>query len=262
MTSQRIGEQVARAIPAGPDLQRRRADSAARAYAIIRRMVVDFRLRPNERLNEVQMARDLTLSRTPVREALQRLATEGFLSFVPNRGYFFRSPNITELVQIYEARAVLEKGAFGLACERLKPADLRALEQFWAHAVIEYRQRDPDRILELDETFHLKLAALSGNQELVRQLDGINARIRFVRRVQIERGPRHESMVGAHDELLEAARARDTARGQAILSSHIWMSIDDAADVLKEAVFKAFVGSDTPSAAEGRNVRKPVDTFA
>ena len=247
MTHDHEGLPAVQATPPGPDPQRRRADSTERAYTMIRRMVVDFELRPNERINEVQLARELALSRSPVREALNRLATEGFLSFVPNRGFFFRSPDIAELVQIYEARAVLEKGAFALACTRATAAQVRDVEQFWADALVEYARRDPDRILELDEAFHLTLASLSGNRELVRQLTAINARIRFVRRIEIGRGPRHASMIGDHDELIDALRGRAVVRGQKALTAHISMSIEDAADVLKEAVFKAYVAAPTPT---------------
>lgn len=228
---------------------RRRADSTERAYALIRRMAVDFQLRPNERINEVQLAREILLSRSPVREALNRLATEGFLTFVPNRGFFFRSPDIAELVQLYETRAVLEKGAFALACTRAAPEQVGELEQFWAAALVEYARGDADRILELDEGFHLRLAALSANQELVRQLMGLNARIRFVRRIEIARGRRHARMIGDHDALVAALRDQQVALGQAVLASHISMSIEDATEVLKEAVFNAVLGSSVPPAA-------------
>ena len=232
--------------PAPAEPTRRRADSTERAYAQIRRMAVDFQLRPNERINEVQLARELSLSRSPVREALNRLATEGFLSFVPNRGFFFRSPDIAELVQIYEARAVVEKGAFALACTRAAAAQLAEVERFWAAALVEYVRRDADRILELDESFHLQVAALSGNQELLRHLMALNARIRFVRRIQIERGRRHDAMIGDHAALLQALRERQVVFGQQILDAHISMSIENATDVLKEAVFNAVVGGPAP----------------
>ena len=237
--------------PAVPeaDAPRRRADSNERAYALIRKMVIEFQLRPNERLNEVQMARELALSRTPVREAMNRLASEGFLSFIPNRGFYFRSPDIEELVQIYEARVVLEQGSFALACDRATQAQVRKAQKSWASARVEYGKRDPDRILELDEAFHLGLAELSRNGELVRQLAGINARIRFVRRMEIERGPRQASMVGAHDAIMDALSRKAVADGQRLLSEHISMSIEDAASVLKEAIFKAFTRSSAPSAA-------------
>lgn len=228
---------------------RRRADSTERAYSLIRRMAVGFELRPNERINEVQLSRELSLSRSPVREALNRLATEGFLSFVPNRGFFFRSPDIAELVQIYEARAVLEKGAFALACTRRSDTALAELEEFWAKALVEYGRHDADRILELDESFHLRLVGLAGNQEIVRLLTAQNARIRFVRRIQIDRSHRHEVMVGDHDVLLSALRQRNVLLGHEVLATHISMSIESAAEVLKEAVFNAVIGGGV-SAAE------------
>ena len=228
---------------AGTEPVRRRADSTERAYRLIRRMAVDFQLRPNERINEVQLAREVSLSRSPVREALNRLATEGFLSFVPNRGFFFHSPDIDELVQIYETRAVLEKGAFALACTRASPAQVDELQRFWAEALVEYAKRDADGILMLDEAFHLQLAGLSANEALVRLLTALNARIRFVRRIQINRGSRHDGMIDDHGAILAALAERRVVRGQEILAAHISMSIENATDVLKEAVFNAVLGN-------------------
>lgn len=214
----------------------RRADSADRAYAAIRRLVVDFRFRPEERINEVQLAAQIGLSRTPIREALNRLATEGFLIFSPNRGFVFRALEIGDLAHLFELRIIVETGAFRLACQRDDRAAIANLRAFWEEAHETHRSLDPDAILDLDEAFHEHLAQASRNPEIVRHLAGINARIRFVRRIQIERGRRHAAMIDEHTEIADALHCRDVWRGIDLLSRHISMTIEDARHALQQAL--------------------------
>jgi DNA-binding GntR family transcriptional regulator len=228
---------------------RRPADSVLRAYAAIRAQVVDFRLRPGERVNEFQLARHLGLSRTPVREALNRLASEGFLELTPNRGFFFRPLDIEALVHFYEVRSVLERGSFMLACERATEAGIEDVANFWTEAKLAYRRDDPDEKLDLDEGFHLRLATLSGNPEFGRQLAAINARIRFARRTEIARGPRHAIMVDDHGKLVTALGRRQAAVGSAILAEHIALSIEDARAVLQDVLGGQYADGSTAGLA-------------
>lgn len=230
----------ARAQGAPATRRRRTADSADRAYQAIHRMIVDFRLLPQQRINEVQLARELKLSRTPVREALNRLASEGFLIVRPNQGFFFRALEIDDLLQLFELRTIIETGGLRLACERASDEDIAKIEQFWIAAQKRYLRQDPDEILGLDESFHIQLMALTGNDELVRALEAINARIRFVRRTQISLGKSHPKLIDEHSELLAAVRARDAARCEQLLRDHIAMTFEDARNALKEALFQAY----------------------
>lgn len=220
---------------------RRAADSAARAYRAIHKMIVDFQLKPQQRINEVQLARELNLSRTPVREALNRLASEGFLIVKPNLGFFFRAMEIDDLLQLFELRTVIETGGLVLACERAKDEDIQKIEEFWLGAQERYRVHDPDEILALDEQFHIQLMSLTGNDELVRSLEALNARIRFVRRTQISLGKYHPKLIDEHTELLAAVRERDTQRCVQLMRDHVTMTFEDARTALKEALFHAYM---------------------
>ena len=230
-----------------PKGRRRAADSADRAYRAIRQWIIEFKLRPEERLNELHLARTLALSRTPVREALNRLASEGFLVFAPNRGFFCRSLDITDLIGVYETRSILERGAFELACKRASDAGIAALTRFWAGAQRHYRRRDPDEMLNLDEAFHRQLAELCGNRELVRQLAAIDARIRFVRRITIEHVPIQARLIEDHGGLVAALGARNASRGARILARHISLSVEDARALLKEVLFRLYVDVPAPA---------------
>lgn len=219
---------------------RRPADSAERAYREIRKELVEFKVKPDQRINEMRLARTLELSRTPIREALNRLASEGFVVFAPNRGFFFRSLDIDDLLDLFELRMIVETGTFALMCERVDEAGLGRLQAFWTAAEQSYRQGDPDEILDLDEQFHVLLAELAGNPAIVHQLQSINARIRFIRRVQIEHSPQHKSLVDDHGKIVAAALRRDVPGGIALLKSHISMTVADAQAALKEALLKLY----------------------
>lgn len=229
---------------------RRAADSAERAYRAIRQQLVEFKIRPEERINEVHLAQALSLSRTPIREALNRLASEGFVVFTPNRGYFFRGVDIDDLVDLFELRSIIETGAFALACERVDEGRVERLRAFWDDARRRYERNDADEILTLDEGFHLQVAEAAGNPEIVRQLTNLNARIRFVRRIQIEQVRERSGMIADHTRIVQALALRDRVRGRDILQAHISLTISDAKTILKEALLKAFVPA---AASPGRS---------
>ncbi|MCA0255098.1 MAG: GntR family transcriptional regulator [Proteobacteria bacterium] len=236
---------------------RRSADSSEKAYHTLRKLLVEFKLKPDERLNEVQLSRSLGVSRTPVREALNRLASEGFVSLTPNRGFFVRSLSTEGLIDLYELRSIIECAAFRLMCERADDAQIARLTAFWAGIVDGYQSHPPDEILIRDERFHLLIAELSGNPELVNQLAAINARIRFIRRIQIERthDPRQ---VSSHSEIVAAAVRRDADRGVQLLREHIEMSVSATQDALKDALLKVYTS--TSAIAPVRRRRSPTET--
>src|SRR5262245_39051463 len=93
-------------------------------------MAVTYGFRPGERLNEVDLARQLHVSRTPLREALNRLVTEGFLTTRLNRGFFGRTLDPNEVFNLYEFRGAVEQAVVLVACERASKQELLALEEF------------------------------------------------------------------------------------------------------------------------------------
>ncbi|MFX0543322.1 GntR family transcriptional regulator, partial [Roseovarius sp. S4756] len=89
-----------------------------RAYRTLKEMVASFEIKPDERLNEVAISARLTISRTPLREALNRLTAEGFLTFRRGLGFHCRSLNPAEIMDLYEARTAIEAEAARLAARR------------------------------------------------------------------------------------------------------------------------------------------------
>ena len=229
-----------------PSALKRSADSSERAYNTIRQLLIDFRLRPQERLNEVQLSRTLGLSRTPIREALNRLASEGFVELSPNRGFYVRALSTEGLVDLYELRAIIECAAFRLMCERASEAEIAGFVDFWASVKGGYRSRHPDEILDIDEGFHMRIAELSGNVAIPEQLAGINARIRFIRRIQIQHSSHDDDLVHQHDSIVDAAQARDADGGMAALKTHIEITVSATQRALKDALLKIYENGTSP----------------
>ena len=245
---------------ASPDKKaapKRSADSAERAYNTIRKLLVEFKLRPNERINEVQLSRTLELSRAPIREALNRLASEGFVELAPNRGFHVRPLGTDGLLDLYEIRSIIECAAFRLMMQRAEDADLKRFQDFWLSVRENYQSRDPDEILELDESFHMMIAELSGNLEIPVQLSAINARIRFIRRIQIEHVSHDRNQMNAHDLIVAAAVKRDLEGGVEALKTHIEITVSATQRALKDALFKVYEAETSPlQRRKKRTVRK------
>lgn len=239
-------------VPASAESDgRRAADSSERAYNTIRKLLVEFKLKPEARINEMQLSRSLGISRTPIREALNRLASEGFVSLTPNRGFFVRSLSTEGLLDLYELRSIIECAAFRLMCERAADEELVRLRLYWEGIVEGYQDQPPDTILAEDEAFHLLIAELSGNPEIVNQLAAINARIRFIRRIQIEHRTHDQRQIASHSAIVDAAMKRDVEKGVELLRQHIEMTMSATQQALKDALLKVFA----PAAPASRSRR-------
>jgi len=216
--------------------------SVDRIYRVVKARAIAFALRPGERLNEVALARELNVSRTPLREALNRLVAEEFLRWLPRRGYVVRELDSKEVFDLYEFRAALEVSAAMLACERASDDELEELSKF-----VESRSKNADesdtlRVVGLDEEFHERLVALSGNQEMVRVLRNVNARIRFVRWIDMEKG-RRKITQGEHAAVLNALKKRDANAVAHCLRDHITHRLDQIAEVIGEGYLRIYNGN-------------------
>jgi DNA-binding GntR family transcriptional regulator len=222
--------------------RRRAADTVARLHETLRAMVIGYDIRPDQRVNEVELARRLAVSRTPLREALNRLASEGLLVAAPNRGFRSRPLDTKEIFDLYEARRIIETCGVRLACERATAADIAGLARFWDDAIARSEsQGSATKLVRLDEEFHERLLALAGNGELVRALERINAHIHFVRWIDLGREERRRGTYAEHRVLLDALAARDPERCATILGAHISRRLDEIVDVIKEGVVRLYL---------------------
>ncbi|MGU7782292.1 GntR family transcriptional regulator [Burkholderia sp. PU8-34] len=207
-------------------------------YEQLKAMAVLYTIRPGERINELELAEKFQVSRTPLREALNRLVAENLLHFVPNRGFFIRELNRQDIFDLFEFRRSIEASAVQLAVERADAKDIRALRKFWKDVMKNKAHAPAAELVIRDEEFHVRLVALSGNNEMVRALYGVNARIHFVRWVDLEQ--RGHDAFAEHLEILDAIEARDAQRCRELTETHITCRMEEITKVVDAGVVKLF----------------------
>ena len=206
----------------------------------LQEMAVSYKLKPGERLNERDLARQLGVSRTPLREALSRLAAEGFFDFTPGRGYSCRPLEPKQVMDLYGLRAALEREATGLAVDHAPESALAELEEFLQQTGSAYDGHDSKELLKIDEYFHEKIAELAGNEEILRTLKNVNARIRFVRWIDMDN--RRSATQKEHRQILEVLRSRGRKAAQECMGHHIRQRMDQINANLKEGLSRIYWG--------------------
>lgn len=214
-----------------------------RAYQILRERAIAFRFRPGERVNELELSRELEMSRAPIREALNRLVTDGLLSVEPNRGFSCRKLSASEISGLYAVRADIEAGGILETISRKDRKGFEALKHFWRNVTTQMQTATVETLVQRDEEFHLRLAALSQNAERVRLLSHINARIRFVRRINLEPPDRRAQSLGEHADLLDRVAHRDGAGASTVLRKHLQLSAEEALESIKRGLAVIYADS-------------------
>lgn len=208
-------------------------------YAMLRDMAIAYQFKPGERLSEIELAERLGVSRTPVREALTRLVTEGFLQ-TATRGYMRRPLEVQETLDLYEARVAIERECLRLALERATDAQLQEARVYLEESRTVAGSTPVQQLVELDEGFHLRIADMAGNSELRRMLVSLNERIRFIRWIDMENVGR-DSTQHEHQEILQALTARDAALSERLLSGHIALRRDQIVDAIARGLARIYL---------------------
>jgi DNA-binding GntR family transcriptional regulator len=216
--------------------------SADRVYDVVKSMAVTYGIRPGERINEVDLAKQLNVSRTPLREALNRLVTEGFLSTRLNKGFFARSLDPNEVFNLYEFRSAIESAAVSIACERATSQELQHLEKFVLASKDEKEDVLATKLLRLDEEFHERVAVATHNDEFVRTIRGINARIHFVRWIDMQ---------NEHLKIVQALKKRDANGASRLMGGHIGRRLDQIVEVIRAGFAEIYMGNSLASHIEG-----------
>lgn len=214
--------------------------SVDKVYDQVRAMATDFEFKPDERINEGALAGKLGTSRTPLREALNRLVAEGFLTFQNGRGFFCRSLDPDQILGLYEARQAIECEALRLAVSRATDDEIAEVMVFLEETETAYSSSSSsEALVELDEAFHLRLVRMAKNQELERILANVNARIRYVR--WIDMSERRGITPAAHVRIVEALAARNETLAVDELRSHIGKRSEEATEAVRTAYSQLYV---------------------
>ena len=194
------------------------------AYVQIRDRIVSLDLPPGSVVEEGRLRQELAIGRTPIREALQRLAHERLVRSVPHRGTFVTDVNITDLARITEVRVVIEGHASRLAAERCGDADRNAMRELLGSLRTE-RIRDQRELMNLDQQIHRQIYRAARNSFLESTLEryfNLSLRLWFlILDHEGDHDVRLRQAVDEHVELLEAIVAGDGDRAEATMRRHV-----------------------------------------
>lgn len=191
-----------------------------------------------ERLGEVALAERLGASRTPVREALMRLESEGLVVRRPQGGFYPRSPNLAGIRDLYELRRILELAALvrprahGARHDELA---LRAIHDDWTDLAAQPPDPDPGLVV-IDENFHLRLAEAAGNPAIAEQLELVGDRIRVVRMQNFVHADRIAVTTRQHLAILDALLAGDPPAAVALMEAHLDEAMAQASERAARAI--------------------------
>ena len=190
------------------------------AYWILRKAIVTGEFGDWAPLDEVELMSRIDVGRTPIREAIKRLANEEFVVWHPHRTPHVRTTSADDLASLYEARQIFEVTAARLAAERATPIDLETLEKLSDQLDAAIAGDTLYEVAELDYDFHLALARASHNRFLVEAISLLNfGSLRLWYRSYVQLGI--DTINDHHREQLDAIRRRDTAQAESIAQAHI-----------------------------------------
>jgi DNA-binding GntR family transcriptional regulator len=201
---------------------RRTENLSGQVYSQIKTLILCNEILPGQKLHHQELSERLGVSRTPVREALTRLVQEGYVSFLPNRGFTCKEIRLQEADELYQLREALEAFAVEKAIENLTEAaftELSAKINLYGKDVQKRFTRDR---LVYDQDVHLEIARLSGNETLTKTLAQVFERIILKRRTDGLYDPARG--ITAHQEhlkLLQAMKKRNTQDAVKIVRAHI-----------------------------------------
>ena len=187
----------------------------------LRDLIVQGDLASGQRLNERLLSEKLAISRTPLREAIKLLATEGLVELLPNRGAVVATMDTARLAETLQVMGALEGLAGELACRNATPEQITEIHGLHNEMLSMHAGRDLAGYFRYNQAIHLKIVEASGNSVLANTYRHLNVNVRRARYMANLSKERWDAAVREHEEILRALAARDVARLKRLLRDHL-----------------------------------------
>lgn len=187
----------------------------------IREAIINGTLKPRERLMEIQLAEDLGVSRTPVREALRKLEMEGFIVMVPRKGAYVADLTFKDIADVFEIRSALEGLAASLAAERITDEELEDMERLLVQKAEAIANNDLEKLVIVDTKFHDAIYKASRNERLSIIINNLREQIQRFRATTLAYPGRMEASLYEHRGIMEALQSRDVLLSRQLAGEHI-----------------------------------------
>ena len=187
----------------------------------VRDLIIEGVLASGTRINEVQLCQQLGVSRTPLREALKFLASEGLIELIAARGAVVRAFTAKDVRDMLDVLGVLEAHAARLACRAASDVDIAEVRRLHDRMVERYAVRDRLTYFKLNQAIHSAFLALSGNSALAEAHAAIQSRMKRIRYIGNEEPPKWAAALAEHEEMMRALEARDGEALADIVVKHL-----------------------------------------
>ncbi len=207
----------------------RAATAASKIYSDLRTELVSLQRRPGEVMSEAKIALSYGVSRTPVREAILKLADEGLVEIFPQSGIFVSRIPIAALPEAIIVRKALEETTSGMAADRATSSQILAL-----HSILE-RQReanaagDSDTFHRADEQFHATIAEVAGYPGIWTLIQQVKVHVDRYRRLTLPQQGRIPRVIAEHESILSAIEAHDASGARTAMATHLDSLLDNIA---------------------------------
>ncbi|WP_114662757.1 GntR family transcriptional regulator [Polynucleobacter necessarius] len=187
----------------------------------LRSLLVEGKISPGSKLNERELAESLNVSRTPIREAICRLAADGLVELIANRGAIAVQLSLEDVIHTFNVIADLEGFSGELAANNISDATLCELEALQYEMMASYARRDLSSYYKLNLQIHHLINQAANNPVLSQLFTQVNARIEALRFRSNQDGVKWKKAVEEHQEMLDALKARDPKRMRKIMTQHV-----------------------------------------
>lgn len=182
-----------------------------RAYNIIKEKLINLEFEPESRIREDQLAEEISMSRTPIREAMHQLEAEGLIKSIPRKGLFSIGLGVDEIKGMLDVRECLEELALKKCIAKITDEQIEIIGGLVKQFAVALAEEDFKKCNELDNAFHLAIAEVSENKKLIEFIIEISEFLAIVRNMEIKRNPKKRAInaLKQHKVILKYIKGRD-----------------------------------------------------
>jgi DNA-binding GntR family transcriptional regulator len=200
----------------------------------LRDMIIQNQLSPGDRIRERDICKELEVSRTPLREALQKLASEGLIELVPNRGAVITAPSAEEIADMLQVLGVLEAFAGERACESVTQEEINEIKALQYEMLAAFSRGDRLAYFKLNQRIHFSIVKAARSDTLLSMHERLNARLYRIRYQSNLRNELWGGAVNEHNNIMAALEERDAKKLSTLLRQHLRSTWEKVSEVMEE----------------------------
>ena len=202
-------------------------------FNTLRQAILRGELKPGERLMEIQLANKLGVSRTPIREAIRKLALEELVLMIPRKGAEVAEITEKSLRDVLEVRRALEELAVRLACDKISEEKIQELKEAAEYFQSTLKSGDITKIAEADVKFHDVIYLATDNQKLIQLLSNLGEQMYRYRVEYLKRSDFHQQLIDEHEEIIQTIETGQKDKAAKVVCQHVDNQVEAVIDTIR-----------------------------